>query len=62
MLIVGVNFTIILRAAFAPIFLRQKSTCIYKYKKLQEKLSYEQAEHKMLVKLTDLVSKNVFNS
>ncbi len=45
----GVNFTNILRAAFAPVFLRQKNIST---KKLRAKLLYETAAHKMLVKLT----------
>jgi hypothetical protein len=40
----GVNFTNILRAALAPIFLRQQST--------NPKSPYEKAARKMFVKLT----------
>ncbi len=50
----GVNFTNILRAAFAPIFLRQKCTnpeSQYK-KKRRAKLSYEKAARKILVNLS----------
>ncbi len=53
-LIQGVNFTKILRAAFAPIFLHQKNTnleCKYK-KKLCTKLLYEKAARKMLMKFS----------
>jgi hypothetical protein len=46
----GVNFTNILGADFAPIFLRQKSNL--SKKKLRLKLSYEKAAHKILVKMT----------
>ena len=49
----GVNFTNILRAAFAPISLRRKIINLsLKYKKLLERLSYKKFVHKMLVKLT----------
>jgi hypothetical protein len=49
----GVNFTNILRAVYALIFLHQKSTNLNcKYKKLNLKLLYEKAASKMLVKLT----------
>jgi hypothetical protein len=48
-----VNFINILCAAFAPIFLRQKSANIeVKYKKLRAKHLYDKAARKMLVKLT----------
>ncbi len=47
-----VNFTNILRAAFAPIFFHQKSTNLkYRYKKLCAKLLNEKATCKMLVKI-----------
>ncbi len=50
----GVNFTNILRAAFAPIFLRQKKvqTLNLSTKKFCTKLLYEKAVRKMLAKLT----------
>jgi hypothetical protein len=57
----GVNFTNNIRAAFAPIFLRKKSTNLKsKYKKFCAKLLYVKAARKMLVKLTPgEVAKNV---
>ncbi len=48
----GPNFTNILKAAFAPIFLHQKSTKNVSTNKLRAKLSYDKAARKMLVKLT----------
>jgi hypothetical protein len=54
----GVNFTNIIRAAFAPIFLRQKSTNLKsKYKKFCAKHSYKKAARKMLMKLTTVLTK-----
>ncbi len=48
----GANFTNILQAAFAPIFLRKKvQTLNLSTKKLRAKLSYEKAARIMLVKL-----------
>jgi hypothetical protein len=48
-----INFTNILRAAFLPIFLRQKSTNLNVSKKqLYPKRSHEKAARKMLVILT----------
>jgi hypothetical protein len=48
----GVNFTNIIRAAFAPIFLRQKSLILKsKYKKVLRKHLYEKVARKMLMKL-----------
>ena len=49
----GVNFTNILRAAFAPISLRRKITNLnVSTEKLLKTLSYEKAARKLLVKLT----------
>ena len=51
-----VNFTNKLRAAFAPISLRQKIINLsLKYKKLFKQLSYGKAAHKILMKLTPAV-------
>ncbi len=51
--LISINFTNKLRAAFAPIFLRQKSTNRKsKYKKTSRETFYEKAARKMLVKLT----------
>jgi len=48
-----VNFTNILQAAFALIFLQQKlQRQTFSGKKLHKTLSYKKAAHKMLVKLT----------
>jgi hypothetical protein len=59
-----VNFTSILRQAFAPLFLRRKSTNLKcKYKKPRCNYSWEKAASKMLVKLTPpihLSSKDFF--
>jgi hypothetical protein len=46
------NFTNILRAAFASIFLGQISTNLKYTNKLLAKLSFKKAARKMLVKLT----------
>ena len=49
----GFNFTNVLRAAFAPISLRQKkSNLSVSTEKLLKRLLYEKGAHKMLVKLT----------
>jgi hypothetical protein len=51
-----VNFTNILLAAFAPLFLRQKSTNLKsQYKKALRETFVQKAAHKMLVKLTPVV-------
>ena len=51
-----VNFTNILRTAFAPISLRQKSTNLqYKYRKAALKTFEQKAARKMLMKLTPLL-------
>jgi hypothetical protein len=48
----GVNYTNILRGAFAPIFLRQKSTSLRCKNKKSANETFKKEAHKMLVKLT----------
>ncbi len=59
----GVNFTNILRAAFAPIFLRQKTTNLKcKSKKAAHKIFVWKDAHKILVKLATGLLENSFPS